>query len=139
VLSAALSSSSLGVGDAQDGASCPRAGLPSGGSPKTTPSPDASTVDASTATRVLRIGMRSFGRLRARLEQRGAATRLQAAARAWASVVWTCVGRTARMSRAQDHVFANKADAIEVLKKYAKGLTDADFDAKNPAYKFGVK
>jgi myosin heavy subunit len=34
------------------------------------------------ATRVLRIGMRSFGRLRARLEQRGAATRLQAAARA---------------------------------------------------------
>jgi len=51
VLSAALSSSSLGVGDAQDGASCPRAGLPSGGSP----SPDASTVDASTATRVLRI------------------------------------------------------------------------------------
>ncbi|KOO22056.1 calmodulin [Chrysochromulina tobinii] len=58
VLSAALSSSSLGVGDAQDGAmgdaqdgaSFPRAGLP-----KTTPSPDASTVDASTATRVLRI------------------------------------------------------------------------------------
>jgi ABC-type nitrate/sulfonate/bicarbonate transport system substrate-binding protein len=30
------------------------------------------------------------------------------------------------MSKAQDHVFANKADAIEVLKKYAKGLTDAE-------------
>ena len=30
------------------------------------------------------------------------------------------------MSKAQDHVFANKADSIEVLKKYAKGLTDAE-------------
>ena len=30
------------------------------------------------------------------------------------------------MSKAQEHVFANKADAIEVLKKYAKGLTDAE-------------
>ena len=30
------------------------------------------------------------------------------------------------MSKAQDHVFANKADAIEVLKKNAKGLTDAE-------------
>lgn len=32
------------------------------------------------------------------------------------------------MSKAQDHVFANKADAIEVLKKNAKGLTDAEAD-----------
>ena len=28
------------------------------------------------------------------------------------------------MAKAQDHVFANKADSIEVLKKYAKGLND---------------
>ena len=30
------------------------------------------------------------------------------------------------MAKSQDHVFANKADAIEVLKKHAKGLTDAE-------------
>ena len=60
VLSTAPSSSSLGLSDegtgvAQDGARYPRAALPNGGSPKTTPSPDAWTVDASTATRVLCI------------------------------------------------------------------------------------
>ena len=30
------------------------------------------------------------------------------------------------MAKSQDHVFANKADSIEVLKKYAKGLTDPE-------------
>jgi hypothetical protein len=30
------------------------------------------------------------------------------------------------MAKSQDHVFSNTADSIEVLKKHAKGLTDAE-------------